>query len=196
MINTLTSLMSWQIQASYTCGTKQHKAQSTKRRKVALSGTMALQWITYKIGFFAIFFSILSTIQEQAAAAGSRMRRKTAKISAAARSSNNYLTTKALNSPCNSEQQFAQQYDQYQYYSSMTRKRIILMMAATCILPLPVEFPELLAGRRGKFFMAIQQFCVARQNFHFLPLGGALGGVENSIKSTEYPKLPKVLVPM
>ena len=83
---------------------KRHKAaRSTKRRKVALSGTMALQWITYKIGFFAIFFSILSTIQEQAAAAGSRMRRKTAKISAAARSSNNYLTTKALNSPCNSE---------------------------------------------------------------------------------------------
>jgi len=24
---------------------------------------MALQWITYKIGFLAIFFSILSTIQ-------------------------------------------------------------------------------------------------------------------------------------
>jgi len=38
----------------------------------------------------------------------------------------------------------------------MTRKRIS-MMAATCILPLPVEveFPELLAGRRGEFFMAI-----------------------------------------
>jgi hypothetical protein len=41
--------------------------------------------------------------EEQAAAAGSRMRRKTAKILAAARSRNNYLTTKALNSPCNSE---------------------------------------------------------------------------------------------
>ena len=74
---------------------------------------------------------------------------------------------------------------------SSSWKFYLLAVFCTCILPFPAEFPELLAGRRGNFFMAFQQFCAARQNFYFLPLGG----VKNSTKLAEYPELPKVLVP-
>ena len=48
--------------------------------------------------------------------------------------------------------------------------------------------------RRPLFAAKVCEFAAALrnlQNFHFLPLGG----VENSTKRAEYPKLPKVLVP-
>ena len=57
--------------------------------------------------------------------------------------------------------------------SSSTWKFYLLAVFCTCILPFPVEFPDLSSGRRSKFSRAIEQhFVRCWQNFHPLQLGG------------------------